>query len=185
MDVVDVREQFPLFPLDETVEIAKSIGVRHPRDRGKFSVRTTDLLITTKNGFVAVCVKYKKDLRKKKVREKIAIEEKYWERRGVKFLVITEEDITRYGYRNAERIRSFGDRPLSEVSDDEFIRSAQKYKNDERMEVKQLFSIMSDELNESYATIHGLFLHLIFKRRICFDFNIGYAFDLRITDLQL
>lgn len=184
-NIVDIREQFPLLPLNETVSIAKSIQVLHPRDRGKFSVRSTDFLLTTKSGFVAICVKYKIDLRKKKVREKIAIEEIFWKKKGVKFLVITEEDITRFGYRNAERMRSFAKRPTCQTSDREFLNVISKYKSDEHLPVKELFSIMTDELREPYALIHKLFLHLVFKQLIRFDYNCGYAFNLKLKDISL
>src|ERR1039458_2516666 len=45
-DVEEVREQFPLLPLQRTLEIAASLGFKHPSDRGKPIVMTTDFLKT-------------------------------------------------------------------------------------------------------------------------------------------
>src|SRR4051794_29504805 len=46
--VVDIREQFPLLPVEETVAIAQALGIRHPMDMRtkKPIVLTTDFLIT-------------------------------------------------------------------------------------------------------------------------------------------
>src|SRR3546814_16706728 len=53
---VDVQEQFPLFELDETREIAAELGYRHPKQRRKIKGRviwreeqmTTEFLVTLK-----------------------------------------------------------------------------------------------------------------------------------------
>jgi len=46
--VEDIREQFPLLPLEETLDIARACGVRHPTDpRSRHPVvMTTDFLVT-------------------------------------------------------------------------------------------------------------------------------------------
>src|SRR4051812_42796570 len=45
--VADFREQFPLLPIERTLEIAEQCGIRHPTDRetGEPVVMTTDFLI--------------------------------------------------------------------------------------------------------------------------------------------
>ncbi|OBZ16340.1 transposase [Bacillus sp. FJAT-27264] len=47
-DVSDIREQFPLLPLEETKLIAERIGVKHPADptTGVAIVMMTDFLVT-------------------------------------------------------------------------------------------------------------------------------------------
>lgn len=96
---VDWREQFPL-SRDITRAIADHLGYKHPRDPRSDAdaiVMTTDLVVTYEgpNGeyLVAYSVKYKKDQKKKRVIEKLAIERQYWEEQGVEFHVINEEDI--------------------------------------------------------------------------------------------
>jgi hypothetical protein len=96
---IDWREQFPL---DRRITrlIAIALGYKHPRDRNSDAdgiVMTTDLLVTYDgpNGkyLVAYSVKYASDKNKKRVKEKHEIEEMYWKERGVKFFVVTEEDL--------------------------------------------------------------------------------------------
>lgn len=99
--ITDIREQFPLLPLEETVEIAKKLGVKHPaHPHTKYPiVMTTDLLLTvgweTNKTFRPVNVKYTTDLGKQRVREKKAIEECYWAAtpRNLNLEVFTEENV--------------------------------------------------------------------------------------------
>jgi TnsA endonuclease N terminal len=50
--VKDQREQFPLLPIEETIEIAREMGIRHPTDpRTKHPiVMTTDMVLTVEQG---------------------------------------------------------------------------------------------------------------------------------------
>lgn len=98
-DVIDIREQVPLFPGSETKAIAASPGLKHPyNNKSKIScVMTTDFLFTVKSGkkitLHARSVKYWKDLEACRTQEKMSIERTYWESRGVEFDVITERSI--------------------------------------------------------------------------------------------
>ena len=102
--VIDIREQYPLLPVTETVEIAEKLGYRHPRDPvSKYPyVMTTDFVITTEQGDVARSVKLLSELEKPRVQEKFAIEWLYWERRGVEWRIVTEEEIDFQKARNLE-----------------------------------------------------------------------------------
>ncbi len=46
--VVDIREQFPLLPIEDTLRIAERLGYRHPRhpQTRRPIVMTTDFLVT-------------------------------------------------------------------------------------------------------------------------------------------
>ncbi len=45
---MDIREQFPLLPIEETIIIAEELGIKHPTDpnTGEPVVMTTDFLVT-------------------------------------------------------------------------------------------------------------------------------------------
>jgi hypothetical protein len=98
--IIDIREQFPLLPLDETLKIAKKIGVKHPSDpaTGYPIVMTTDFLLKLRVRrevfFHARTVKYRKDLDDPRVREKFEIERRYWLRRDIDWGYVTEEDVS-------------------------------------------------------------------------------------------
>lgn len=98
-DVRDIREQFPL-DQEETLAIADHLGVRHPRDpkTKEYIVMTSDFVFTIVNGQVKEevirAVKLKKDLENARVKEKLKIEQVYWEDiRGLDWDVITEDSI--------------------------------------------------------------------------------------------
>ena len=69
---MDIREQFPLLELEETIKIADSLGIRYPYDKksGFPYVLTSDFLITTGQETIARSVKLAKDLDNPRVLEK-------------------------------------------------------------------------------------------------------------------
>lgn len=100
--VVDIREQFPLFPESSTQEIAQSMGVRHPKWPYSTTplVMTTDFLLTVidKSGsrsLIAWSLKSTDELRgrsRKSVLAKLEIERRYWLQRSVPWRLFTSED---------------------------------------------------------------------------------------------
>ncbi|HEY9552929.1 TnsA endonuclease N-terminal domain-containing protein [Allosphingosinicella sp.] len=110
--VVDVQEQFPLFELDETREIAAELGYRHPKQRRKIKGRsiwreepmTTDFLVTLKDvdqlpAKIAISIKTIDEIEKSSIKhrqrllEKVEIERTYWARRGIPFMMITDREL--------------------------------------------------------------------------------------------
>lgn len=97
---LDIREQFPLLPQSETLEIAAELNIPHPRDPTSkcFIIMTTDFLstytseITSK--LAARAVKDDDAARNdKRTIEKLLIEKEYWRRRQVNWGIITEKTI--------------------------------------------------------------------------------------------
>lgn len=111
--ILDIREQFPLLPLEETLEIAKEIGVQHPTDpTTKYPiVMTTDFLLRLRLGreivFHARTVKYRKDLDDPRVKEKFRIERRYWRRRSINWGYVTEQKLPSGLAENAALIHPF------------------------------------------------------------------------------
>lgn len=105
--VKDIREQFPLLDVKETVAIAERAGIRHPRDpQSRYPyVLTSDFVITTENGICVRSVKGSAELSKQRVREKLEIERRYWTERGADWKIVTEEQIDYQKARNLEWIR--------------------------------------------------------------------------------
>jgi len=110
-EVKDIREQFPLLPLSETIEIANELNIVHPIDpKSKdFIVMTTDFVPTVTSSYqdhiVARAVKYEDDLRDPRTAEKLKIEKAYWKRRKVDWAIITETSIDPVLVANTEWIR--------------------------------------------------------------------------------
>lgn len=106
--VVDIREQFPLLPLEHTLQIAEDENIIHPpKSRNKKTVMTTDFILTVKEGKqikdVAFAIKYKKDLdegpddfsKKERIKDKLKIEELYWISKGIEWHLVTDEEISK------------------------------------------------------------------------------------------
>lgn len=104
--VIDIREQFPLLPLNISQKIAASIGVAHPKipSSGEPNIITTDFLLTRKVGgeifYEAVSVKPESESNKQRVLEKIDIERVWWELLGIKFHYFTGNELTQIQSRN-------------------------------------------------------------------------------------
>ncbi|TKF36099.1 heteromeric transposase endonuclease subunit TnsA [Vibrio kanaloae] len=99
--VVDIREQFPLLPLNYTQKIAKTLGVEHPKHPQSKEpiIMTTDQLLTIDSPqgttYHAISVKPEDDSGELRVLEKIDIERVCWELLGVKFSYFTGNELTK------------------------------------------------------------------------------------------
>lgn len=99
--VKDIREQFPLLPLEQTIAIAEENGIEHPTDPETKEpvVITTDFLLTVEtNGSiedVARTIKQKKDLLDPRVIEKFEIERRYWAMKDISWGIVTEQNINK------------------------------------------------------------------------------------------
>lgn len=113
--VIDIREQFPLLPLEETIVIADELGLKHPADpkTNELIVMTTDFLLTMSNADgafeVARTIKMKDELLKERVLEKFEIEREYWRRRDIDWGIVTEAEIPKKMARNISYIHGYHD----------------------------------------------------------------------------
>ena len=106
--VTDIREQYPLLPLEETVALAESLGIKHPQDPKTQNpiVLTSDFVITVKQGDAlaeqVLSVKPSNDLSNSRVLEKLELERQYWEKRKVPWNIVTEQDLPAALVKNLE-----------------------------------------------------------------------------------
>lgn len=107
-NVVDIREKYPLLPIERTLNIASRFNIVHPFDRGKKEpiVMTTDFLVDLYDGrnsrLVAYSIVPSSKANSKRFLEKTFLERTYWNEQGINFFVITEKDIDENLYRNVE-----------------------------------------------------------------------------------
>lgn len=113
--IVDIRKQFPLLPLEETIVIADEFGLKHPTDpkTNEPVVMTTNFLLTVDKGEglaeIARTIKMKDELLKERVIEKFEIERVYWERRQIDWGIVTELEISKEMARNISYIHDYYD----------------------------------------------------------------------------
>ncbi len=97
---VDLREQFPL-DVKDTQDIAEGMKVRHPRMPGtpQPMVMTTDLVqdcrLGAKEVTRAFAVKSAEELAKPRVLQKLEIEWRYWQERGIPWSIVTRAELPR------------------------------------------------------------------------------------------
>jgi hypothetical protein len=131
-NVIDIREHYPLLPLGDTILIANELGIEHPKhpETGEYIVMTTDFLITISKvdevKEIARTIKSKDDLLNKRIVEKFEIERVFWEKRGIDWGIVTEEEIDKtiahkisfvQGYKDIRSVDSFSEMESIEVKD--------------------------------------------------------------------
>jgi len=184
IEVTDIREQIPLLPMSETMEIAEALGIRHPqalRERENI-VMTTDFLIDrlgeTKE---ALNCKYLRDFNDKRILEKFAIEDTYWKRRGINLLKRTEKDISNCFVQNVRLIHKAYtldgiDTNLNQDQIRVAINEIQK-----RLECGQIPVQVTDKVDNLFHMEPGtsLFIvrHIIARRVIAVDMTTPIRFD--------
>lgn len=109
-NVIDIREKYPLLPLDRTLEICSRFNIQHPIDKSKNEaiVMTTDFLINIHSNddepskLVAYSVIPSNKRNNKRVLQRTYIERTYWKEQGIDFFVVTENDINKNLVKNIE-----------------------------------------------------------------------------------
>lgn len=98
--VIDIREQFPLLPINLSIKIAKTLDIEHPAHPKTKTpiIITTDFLITRmidgKIIYEAVSVKPEKESDDIRVLEKIELERVWWNLLGIKFSYFVGNELT-------------------------------------------------------------------------------------------
>ncbi len=101
--VIDIREQFPLLPLELSVRIAKTLDIKHPihPESKDLNVMTFDFMLTRTDGqstwFEAVSVKPLSDFqlsedKRQRIAEKLEIERIWCELLGIRYSIFTMTD---------------------------------------------------------------------------------------------
>lgn len=189
-DVIDIREQYPLLPNEQTIVIANEVGIIHPRIKDKNgeyieTVMTTDFVITKKRDEliydIARDVKMSDKLNERRICDKFNIVKKYWEVNGIDWGIVTEMEISKVKGRNilflyddyywAKR-RSMSEEDINMLLFD--------FKN---KLIQTNFDIF--KTTEDFQDSHGwrdgeglnFFKYLLISKRVLTDFNVRLNFD--------
>ncbi|MEK3985090.1 TnsA endonuclease N-terminal domain-containing protein [Paenibacillus sp. FSL K6-3166] len=108
-EVIDIREQWPLLPLEKTIEIANELGIEHANLDGTPVVMTTDFRLTISSSKcefdVIRTVKPKSELDYRTL-ELFEIERVYFAEAGIDWCIITEDKIPDILVKNVEWMAS-------------------------------------------------------------------------------
>lgn len=181
-DVVDIREQYPLLPVESTQAIAKAIGVRYPRYRSTALplVMTTDFLLTVRQPdgdfkSIARTIKYQSNLKEDSLRtlEKLEIERRFWMSQGVDWAIVTEEMFTPDLIKNLGLLRRFAQLPRELMSSSlhaeflEFLESSKAYP----WVTSECLRRISTRLGIAYGDARDIFFNLIWRKVIQIDLS--------------
>ncbi len=176
--VIDIREQFPLFPFEKPLEIAKRLGLKPPTDPKTQLpiVMTTDFLIDTfvdgKIRTIARTIKLTKD-NSNRTLEKLQIERIYWEELGIDWGIVTELEIDKQVSDNIKWIhkaKAFGKVPavtkdiLTEIEWKLRCMKLQNYRS-----VAEIGSVFDKEFGLPVGSGLWSIRHLIANRRWIVD----------------
>lgn len=174
--ICDIREQYPLLPLDETKAIADGMGVKHPTDpRTQHAiVMTSDFVIDVQDGSRTIqqarTVKPADQLNNSRVLEKLEIEHRYWQARAVDWGIITENEIPviqsanirlLHGYRQLE------DRLAGEINRNEVMQFLLDYQSP--VCIDELVTHCEDRLYLPQGTALTIVYHLLTSGQMTCD----------------
>ena len=182
--IKDIREQFPLLPLEETQIIANELGIEHPKNpkNGEYIVMTTDFLITEEaDGQIlnfARTIKAKNDLLNRRISEKFEIERVYWQRRNVSWAIVTEEEVDKaivknisffLSYYDIDNLDTFVDMTNIEVQD--LILEYIKRIIAPEQTIREISSLFEQDMTLPKGTGIALFKHLLARKIISIDLS--------------
>jgi hypothetical protein len=179
-DVMDIREQYPLVDLSQAIEIAENANIRYPYDpkSGFPYVLTSDFYIDTKQGLMVMSVKPSSELGKPRVREKLEIERRYWSMRGVRWSIMTENEINRTKANNIEWLAQAKDLTIFGLSKAR-IELCCEYFLESYYSISAPIVTLFKAVESAFALAAGMGLniykHLVFWKRIVF--NAGEKVD--------
>jgi len=151
LKVVDIREQFPLLPLDSTLEWAARLGIHHPvhpQTRHPI-VLTTDFVITVRGSEdidEPHTVKPKGDLCSWRTLEKLELERRAWLEKEKKLIIVTEDDINVVLAKNVEWVHPYKYR--------------ENFNNTDELEFSLIASTVLQTLRSERAPLRSLAMRL-------------------------
>lgn len=189
--VLDIREQYPL-DLDETLEIAKSLGIKHPTNPGtrKPHPMSTDFLVTVgvkiNQQYLARTTKYMKALASIRVLEKFEIERVYWNRRSIDWGIVTELDIDEVVVSNIAWAHSHYDLArLAPLTKSQIAKIGKSLIDDLRssdMPLRKVAAERDRKLNLLFGTSLNIIRHMLARKKLQADMShpINTANSLRL-----
>lgn len=110
--VVDIRESYPLLDIMEVIDNKEDLRFDKFKDKEKDKqfILTTNFLLTVDKGnaeieYVARTIKNTTELTRAITAEKLEIERRYWEAKGIEWKIITEKELDRQYVKNIESVR--------------------------------------------------------------------------------
>lgn len=188
--VKDIREQYPLLPLEQTLEIADELGIKHPTDPKTQVpvVMSTDFLLTVEtdenNVLLARTIKSKADLMNERQVEKFEIEKRYWAKKEVNWGIVTENEIHETSLaKNIPIFHSYYDLSdlnldnMSITQKEQLIQTFKSMIHGQHVAVRELATKFDEQLMLPVGTGISIFKHLVITKQIKIDLFSKFDID--------
>ena len=166
--VTDIREQYPLLDIELSTDIARRMAVKHPMNpkNGFPYVLTTDFMITLSDRYIARTIKPSSQLSNQRTLEKLEIERRYWNKKGIDWKIVTENEIPMKKVRTLEWLYCY-DRALDVEMESEVMKAG--LKND-WFQTKNLSAEIPHLIEEKWGLKPGtgiqVFKYLVWNKEI-------------------
>lgn len=176
--VLDIREQFPM-RVDDTVRISMELGIPHASFKGTPQVLSSDFLVDFDNPdmpMMAFQAKYSTDLRKPETIERLMLEKRYWEEKGIPWKLVSEKELSRPVQTNIQWL--YPANAEKDVPSDELHHYQSLFVKEFEHSPNMLLTTISQRLDMAYDLQAGLALYwlrqLLARRVFMFDINLSY-----------
>jgi hypothetical protein len=196
-NVIDIMEQYPLLPIEQTEIIAADMGVEHPADpfRRENSVLTCDFFLKIncdgKEKYIARTIKELDELNNERQMQKFEIERRYWEFKGINWGIVTENEISKTLSKNISNIRPFysligikGFEYFTELEIEKLTNEYKQFIQSEKVNVRTVSKDFDDKLKLESGSGIKIFKHLLWKKQILTNLHISLCLD-RHIDIKL
>ena len=191
--VTDIREFYPLLNMADVIKDKRGIDFSKFADKetGTPYVFTTTFLITCKNHenkdfYIARSVKYSDALEKKYIIEKLEVERRYWESKGVDWGIITQKDIPVIKAKNIEWVySSLVDDEIENNTKCELSHVLLQIINGSSSNIRTITSNFDKEYNLDAGTGLFLFKYLIATKEIIVNMDEKININLSANDIIL
>lgn len=185
-NVTDIREQFPM-RVEDTVRIAEEFGLSHSRYQGTPQVLTSDFLVDfddPQRPSVAIQAKYSADLQKPDVIERLELERRYWQEKGIPWAIVTEREVSREAFANIQWL--YPANAEDDIAQEDLAHYQQLFMLEFQLHPDRKLTTIAKGLDTSGQLEAGQALYWLRQllARQCFFFDLGTPYrELKPKDL--
>lgn len=190
-DVLDIKEQYPLFPMEALQNISVEAGIDYPSYNGEPIIMTTDFLVTAnKNGKIvhyARTVLPSSALSNERILKNFEIERRFFKSKNIDWGIITEKELSDVFSNNMEILHSNKLINNGTILEKQYVFAMYKQlaegietSTSKNMPIAYTLTQLSKNLNINISDITEIFLKAIVDKIIVLDI---YNKPLNITTL--
>lgn len=188
--IIDIKEHYPLIDLHEVVEDLSDIKLKKFTDKktGEEYIFTTTFVVTLKGGckekYIAISVRNETELYRDLLLEKLEVERRYWNKKNIRWSVITNKDIPivkinniKWLYLGGVDIRGDEENYIKNVISNNIVSN--------KCPIKEILDNVDKELSLSLGTSLAIFKRMIINNEITIDLYKPININMLSDKLQI